>query len=111
MSQEELWELLAGHQGETFFTVKGLPFHYTVKGGELFVDRREKSITRATIAKAYERILETPEEITGPKKLNAFGAPYIWAIFVKLGIFTPTPRKKTGEKRETEAASVPGGEK
>ncbi|MCD7737286.1 MAG: hypothetical protein LUI07_10075, partial [Lachnospiraceae bacterium] len=77
MTHEQLWEVLAEHQGETFFTVKGLPFQYSVKGGELFVDRREKSITRATIIKAYDRILESPEEITGPKKLNAFGAPYI----------------------------------
>lgn len=87
MSHEELWEMLEKHQGELFYTVKGLPFRYTVKGGELFVDRREKSITRSTIVKAYERICESPEEITGPKKLNAFGAPYIWAIFRQLGIF------------------------
>ncbi|MCD7883401.1 MAG: hypothetical protein LUI87_06825 [Lachnospiraceae bacterium] len=102
MSQEELWELLTKHQGETFFTVKGLPFHYTIKGGELFVDRREKSITRATIAKAYERIQETPQEITGPKKLNAFGAPYIWAIFVALGIFTPAAGKKAVPKARSD---------
>ncbi|MCC8050110.1 MAG: hypothetical protein LIP10_05525 [Clostridiales bacterium] len=86
MSHEELWELLVRHQGEPFFTVKGLPFQYTIRGGELFVDRRGKSITKATVSKAYDRIQESPEEITGPKKLNAFGAPYIWAIFRKLGI-------------------------
>ncbi|MCD7766081.1 MAG: hypothetical protein LUH53_06120, partial [Lachnospiraceae bacterium] len=71
---------------EPFYTVKGLPFQYTVRGGELFVDRRSKSITKATVQKAYDRILGSPEEITGPKKLNAFGAPYIWAIFQKFGI-------------------------
>ncbi|MCD8074726.1 MAG: hypothetical protein LUF27_06790 [Lachnospiraceae bacterium] len=87
MSHEELWKVLEAHQGELFYTVKGLPFRYTVKGGELFVDRREKSITRATIVKAYDRICEMPEEITGPKKLNAFGAPYIWAVFRELKLF------------------------
>ncbi len=86
MSHEELWELLIRHQDEPFFTVRGLPFRYTIRGGELFVDRRGKSITKATVSKAYDRILESPDEITGPKKLNAFGAPYIWAIFRKLGI-------------------------
>ncbi|MCC8066435.1 MAG: hypothetical protein LIO94_04965 [Clostridiales bacterium] len=86
MTHEQLWEKLVEHQGEPFFTVKGLPFQYRVKGGELFVDRRGKSITRATIIKAYERIQENPGEITGPKKLNAFGAPYIWAIFKQLKI-------------------------
>ncbi|MCD7817487.1 MAG: hypothetical protein LUH07_00310 [Lachnospiraceae bacterium] len=86
MTHEQVWEILTEHQGEQFYTVKGLPFRYTVKGGELFVDRREKSITRATVIKAYDRILEHPGEITGPKKLNAFGAPYIWAIFKQLNI-------------------------
>ncbi|MCD7841152.1 MAG: hypothetical protein LUG56_01650 [Lachnospiraceae bacterium] len=96
MSHEELWELLVSHQGEPFYTVKGLPFHYTIRGGELFVDRRSKSITRATVQKAYDRILEFPEEITGPKKLNAFGAPYIWAVFRKFGI-VGGGRTKSGE--------------
>ena len=46
-------------------------------GGEAvmgeFVDRRSKSITRATVEKAYE-------------KLNVFGAPYIWALFSGLSL-------------------------
>ncbi len=103
MSHEELWELLIEHQNEVFFTVKGLPFRYTIKGGELFVDRREKSITRSTILKAYDRICETPEEITGPKKLNAFGAPYIWAIFLQLKLAVApvqSGRAGAGSKKE-----------
>ena len=35
-----VWPLLQQHQGETFYTAKGLPFTYTIRGGELFVDRR-----------------------------------------------------------------------
>ena len=79
-SIDSLWELLSEHQNETFYTVKKLPFCYVIKGGELFVDRRTKSITKATFKQALDRITENPDEITGPKSLNVFGAPYIWAL-------------------------------
>jgi len=77
---EKLWELLAQHEGKTFYTIKKLPFTYTIKGGELFVDRRSKSITKATFEQALEKLQENSENITGPKSLCVFGAPYIWAL-------------------------------
>ena len=57
MTIDTLWQMLIDHQNETFYTMKKLPFCYQVKGGEIFVDK-----------------------ITGPKSLNVFGAPYVWAI-------------------------------
>jgi xylulokinase len=80
MTMEILWKYLTEHQGETFFTARGLPFTYVIRGGEMFVDRRGKSITRATFARALEKMQKEPEKITGPKSLNVFGAPYIYAI-------------------------------
>lgn len=77
---DTLWELLELHQNETFYTMKKLPFTFTVKGGEIFVDRRSKSITKSTFEQALQKLRENPDLITGPKKLNSFGAPYIWAI-------------------------------
>ncbi|MFQ9394569.1 MAG: hypothetical protein ACLR2E_11575 [Lachnospiraceae bacterium] len=71
---ENLWQVIESHQGETFLTVKHLPFTYTIKGGELFTDRKRKSITRSTFEKAYIRVQEEPESITGPKTLNVFGS-------------------------------------
>ena len=49
---EATWLLLQQHQGETFHTAKGLPFTYTIRGGELFVNRRRKSITVSTVRRA-----------------------------------------------------------
>lgn len=86
MLKEELWEELAKHQGAVFHTVKGLEFRYQVIGGELFIDRRSKSITRATVEKAWEKIHASPGQITGPKSLGVFGAPYVWAVFKEFGI-------------------------
>ena len=66
--------------GRDFLYQKGLPFTYHVKGGELFASRRERSITRSTFEKALRKIQEAPGEMSGPKKLNVYGAPYVWAI-------------------------------
>lgn len=91
---EAFWELLLQHQGETFYTVKGLEFQYRIAGGELFVDRKAKSITRATVEKALVKVRSMPEAVTGPKSLGVFGAPYIWALFVTLGIVEPKKKNQ-----------------
>lgn len=86
-----LWQVIEERAGSPFFTKKGLPFTYLVKGGELFTDRRERSITRSTFEKAYEKLCrdrlgeEPPQKIVGPKTLNLYGAPYVWAVLVGIG--------------------------
>lgn len=80
---EAIWQLLQQHQGETFHTAKGLPFTYTIRGGELFVNRRRKSITVSTVRRALEKItlLEAAGEvITGPKKIGCYGAGWDMCI-------------------------------
>ena len=86
INRENLWEWIIRHQGTCFYTKQGLPFTYTVKGGELFTQRRRRSITRSTFEKSYEKASSDPSAITGPKKLGVYGATYIWAIFRGMGI-------------------------
>ncbi|MGN0168349.1 MAG: hypothetical protein ACI4AB_09930 [Acetatifactor sp.] len=87
-----LWDAIREYEGKPFATKKGLPFTYTIKGGELFTDRRERSITRSTFEKAYEKLSQdqvgenAPRRIVGPKTLNVYGAPYVWAVFVGIGL-------------------------
>lgn len=102
---EKLWEDLASRQGETFYTAKKLPFQYTIRGGEMFVDRRSRSITRATFAKALRKIEECPGQIKGPKSLNVFGAPYVWALLLALGA-VKVPREKETERKTGGTPSV-----
>ena len=89
---EKLWDVIQENQGKSFLTKKGLPFTYTIKGGELFTDRRERSITRSTFEKAYEKLQNDQagenalRKIVGPKTLNVYGAPYVWAVFMGIGI-------------------------
>lgn len=94
LTDNELWEWLTARQGEAFYTARGLAYTYSIRGGEMFVDRREKSITRAMVHRAYERVRrDTEHMIGGPKALNCFGAPYVWALFVALGIVQPGEKK------------------
>ena len=56
--EEKLWQELIYLQGCLFTTSKCLDFTYKIHGGEMFVDRKEKSITRATVMKAYGKVVE-----------------------------------------------------
>lgn len=46
----------------------------------MFVDRKEKSITRATVMKAYGKVVELDGAVKGPKTLGTFGASYMFIM-------------------------------
>ena len=81
-----LWKLLLYLQGCVFLTAKGLKFTYKIKGGEMFVNRKAKSITQATVFMAFRKVMELGGVVAGPKKLGTFGASYLYPIFVRLGV-------------------------
>lgn len=87
--EETLWDLLKFLQGCVFLTAKGLKFTYTIKGGEMFVNRKSKSITQATVFMAYWKAVELMKEngsVNGPKQLGTFGASYLYPVFVRIGV-------------------------
>lgn len=84
--EEKLWQELAYLEGCLFTTSKGMDFTYKIKGGEMFVDRKEKSITRATVMKAYRRVVELDGMVKGPKMIGTSGASYLFPVFAKMGI-------------------------
>lgn len=84
--EEKLWQELTYLQGCLFTTSKGLDFTYKIRGGEMFVDRKEKSITKATVMKTYGKVVELDGVVKGPKTLGTFGASYLYPIFVKMGL-------------------------
>ena len=81
-----LWKLLLYLQGCVFLTSKGLKFTYKIKGGEMFINRKSKSITQATVFMAFRKAMELGGVVAGPKKLGTFGASYLYPIFVRLGV-------------------------
>ena len=75
----ELWEKIREIECRVFQTKKGLEFKIEIKGNELFVDRRKKSITRASVNMAYKKWIEDKD--CGPKALGVFGSSYLWSLF------------------------------
>ena len=100
---EWIWNEIIAREGKTFVDHKGNPFSYHVrrtKAGDMLsemrIDGKSKSITRATALLAYHRmleLLETKGEISGHRKLGAFGSEYLYPVFLDM---------KEGS-RETEA--------
>ena len=87
-----LWEEIVRLQGESFQTARGIEYRYEIRGNEMFVDRRDKSITRATVELSYYnavKLLRRGEIVDGPKKLGTFGASYLFPIFLRLGVIPP----------------------
>ncbi len=85
----DLWSKLVDVQGKQYLTMKKLPFIYSIKGNEMFVSRKGKSITRATVNQAYHKakeLMEKDGQVSGAKKLGTFGASYLYPIFLDLKI-------------------------
>lgn len=88
-AEECLWDAIVAFAGYPFVTEKGLPLKYTVEGGEIFFNRKEKSVTRATVMRAFHRarvIQESEGCVSGPKKLGTFGASYLYPVFLRIGV-------------------------
>jgi len=84
-----LWAVMELYKDSSFLTAKKLEFSYSIRGNEMFVTRKDKSITKATVLLAFHKAIELQRkqvEITGPKKLGTFGASYLYPIFLQLGI-------------------------
>lgn len=85
-SMDNLWAAITAFQSYPFYTAKGLKFQYEVHGGEMKVDRKNKSITRSSVEIAYQKVLELEGIVTGPKKLGVFGASYLYPVFMRIGV-------------------------
>ncbi len=95
---EALWDALIAMQGDTFRTAKGLAYTYLIRerrdgemSGEMFISRKEKSITQSTVFMAFHKALELGGVVTGPKKLGTFGASYLYPVFIRLGVIRERP--------------------
>ena len=84
-----LWDALLKLQKQPFLTAKKLEFTYEIKGFEIFVNRKDKSITRSTVMLSFHRALELQADgrpVSGPKKLGTGGASYVYPIFQQIGV-------------------------
>ena len=95
-AEQRLWTVLVALEGCVFYTARNLRFRYTIKGGELFVDRKQDSITKATVFMAFHKAQALNGTVSGPKKLGTFGASYLYPIFQRIGIIRT---KEEGNER------------
>ena len=87
----KLWDQLFKHSGETFTTSgrgnrAGVEFKYEIKGAEMFISTRSKSITRASILYAFHKVAKMGGEVKGPKAIGVHGDSYIYAVFKAIGV-------------------------
>ena len=96
---ESLWSCIILFAGYPFKTATGLKFTYKIgRDGkitrELFIDRKEKSITMSTVERAYEKAVAV-DVVKGPKELgNFFGISYLYSIFFRFGLIDVPERIK-----------------
>ncbi len=124
-----LWETILAYQNQTFYTLSGLEFSYTVKrkkngeySGELLVSRKEtsKTLTRSSVMLAFHKVLAEmkfkeidgtayllPPEYRGPKSIGQiFGISYIFSLFLEFGLIRIAERVKTDKADKAKAEKV-----
>lgn len=90
--EDALWDALVMLEGREFETAKHLNYSYSIKGYEIFVSRKDKSITRSTVNLSLWNAMELQKAglpVSGPKKLKTFGASYLYPIFQEIGVIVP----------------------
>lgn len=116
-----LWDCVLAFEGCTFTTTSGLPYTYSIrltrlgeKGKEIFVSRKEKAITRSSVERALEVVMERgealPVKMTTPKELNVFGASYIYPLFIRFGLVEHIGSDKRGGPRPRNSRTDSKGE-
>lgn len=90
--EDVLWDALVLLEGKSFETAKHLSYSYSIRGYEIFVSRKDKSITRSTVNLSLWNAMELQKAglpVSGPKKLKTFGASYLYPIFMEIGVIVP----------------------
>ena len=78
---ELLWDAMVAFAEYPFQTYpKGLKFKYEVKGNEIFVNRKKKSITKATVVLAYQNM-------AGRGNKKSKGTGNFWCVLFLSGVF------------------------
>lgn len=55
-SIDEVWKLIEEKEGQSLKTFSGLEFTYRVKGHEIFISRKDKSITYSSVKKLWRKL-------------------------------------------------------
>lgn len=95
-AEEYFWKAIAAFEHYLFYTEVGIPFRYTIKDEKLLVNREEKIISKNTAIEAFHqaRKIQCREGfVSGSEKLETFGASYLYAVFLRIGVCVKEPCK------------------
>ena len=72
----EVWSRIKEHEGETFKTITGLKFSYSIDGDSIIPSRTDWNIPKSHVGKSLERVpLKDTTEIQ-----DLMGPSYLWGI-------------------------------
>jgi len=76
-SFEEVWPRILTHKGETFHTIRGLPFTYSIEEDVFCTNRTDYPLSKPNFEYAYSMV-----PIKGPGAINEIvrGPTYVWAV-------------------------------
>ena len=84
--QDLVWEAITLFADYPFHTYRKLRFTYEIRCGEMFINRKDKSITRSSVDIVVGETVRLKWKVAGPKKLGVFGASYLYPIFRRVGL-------------------------
>lgn len=77
MNIDYLWNKIKSNEGETFYTVRDLPFTYKIIGGSIRPSRAKQNISKSCFEKALSLMpLKGPGDISNAVR----GSAYVYAI-------------------------------
>jgi hypothetical protein len=85
--EQDFWRRFCALMGTEFTTRRGLKYTFSVQGNEVFFNRKEKSVTVATVMQAYRKAMEQLQKgkfLKGPSCLGGFGASYLFPIILRV---------------------------
>lgn len=77
MNIDYVWNKIKANEGETFYTVSGLPFTYKVIGGAVVPSRTKQNISQSCFEKALNLMpLKGPGDISNIVR----GSAYVYSV-------------------------------
>lgn len=74
---EDIWNKIIKHQGEIFYTVRGLELKYEIKDDKIYHNRTKQPISKSDFKRVYGKFpIEKPTDI----KDLVRGSAYVYAI-------------------------------
>lgn len=92
LSVEQLWAAIEKNSGKKFTTVTGVDFTYIVRNNGLYLNGRNRRISRTAAERVYKKVLSG--QVYCCHDLNTFGETYLLAIFRQLSGKEPLRKRE-----------------